>query len=153
LKQSRTGLHPNGLWLIPCMDGSVSVANIVQEMLIQSWSDPAKEGPGIIRIFPAFPSAWKDAVFDNLRTEGAFLVSAERKEGVTQWVRIKSLASEPCLVRPGLNGKVRIKGNREHTLEQVSPGIYEIGMKKGDEVLLYSGIMPAAEVKPLTSVD
>ena len=52
-------------------------------------------------------------------------------------MRIKSLAGELCRVKPGLDGQVRIKGNRKHNLKQVSPGIYEIDMKKGDEVLLY----------------
>lgn len=80
---------------------------------------------------------WKDVEFHDLRTEGAFLVSAKRAGGVTKWVRVKSLAGEPCRIKPGIDGKVDIKGDRKHKLKQVSPGIYEIDMKKGDEVLLY----------------
>lgn len=140
LKRLQGNLHPNGMWYTPpCLESSLGAANIVQEMLIQSWTDPAKAESGPIRIFPAFPSTWKDAVFHNLRTEGAFLVSAQRKAGATQWVWIKSLAGEPCRVRPGLNGKVRVQGSRQLKLEQVSPGLYEIDLKKGDQVLLYSG--------------
>ena len=44
-------------------------------MLIQSHN-------GIIRIFPAVTATWKDISFTNLRTEGAFLVSAEKKDGM-----------------------------------------------------------------------
>jgi hypothetical protein len=52
-------------------------------------------------------------------------------------VRIKNLAGEPCRVRPGLDGEVRMKSGHNLKLKQVSSGIYEIDMKKGDEVLLY----------------
>lgn len=106
-------------------------------MLIQSWTDPAQDAPGPIRVFPAVPAAWKDVEFRDLRTEGAFLVSAKRTDGKTQWVRIKSLAGEPCRVRSGLDGDVRFKSDRKIQLRPVSPGIYEIDMKKGDTVLLY----------------
>jgi alpha-L-fucosidase 2 len=140
LKRLQDDLYPNGLWYeSPCIESSLGMANIVQNMLIQSWTDPAADEPGPIRIFPAVPSAWKDIEFRDLRTEGAFLVSAKRSAGKTEWVRIKSLAGEPCRVKPGLDGEVRIKSNgkREHTLKKVSPGIYEIDLKKGDEALLY----------------
>lgn len=140
LKRLQGDLHPNGMWFgNPCLESSLGMANIVQNMLIQSWTDPAQDEPGPIRIFPALPSAWKDVAFRDLRAEGAFLVSAQRVGGVTQWVRIKSLAGEPCRVRPSLDGPVRIKSRRPLTLTQVSPGIYDIAMKKGDEVWLYLG--------------
>lgn len=53
------------------------------EMLLQSQG-------GVVRVFPAVPPDWKDAEFRNLRAEGAFLVSAVRKNGVTAEVRILS---------------------------------------------------------------
>ncbi len=137
LKQLQGDLFPNGLWYeSPCIESTLAAANIIQDMLIQSWSDPAADTSGPIRIFPAIPSTWKDAEFRDLRTEGAFLVSAQRTAGQTRWVRIKSLAGEPCRVRPGMNGKIRIKGSREFTLKKLSGGIYEIDLKKGEEVLL-----------------
>jgi alpha-L-fucosidase 2 len=43
-------------------------------MLIQSHT-------GIVRIFPAIPEEWKEVNFNNLRTEGAFLISAKMKKG------------------------------------------------------------------------
>ncbi|NQV32752.1 MAG: alpha-L-fucosidase [Phycisphaeraceae bacterium] len=138
LKRLQGNLFPNGMWYnTPCLESSLGMANIVQNMLIQSWTDPAKDEPGPIRVFPAIPAAWKDVEFHDLRTEGAFLVSANRTNGATQWVRIKSLAGEPCRVRPGLGGEVRIKSDRKIKLRLVSPGVYEIDMKKGDTVWLY----------------
>mgnify|MGYP000724167846 CR=1 FL=1 len=53
-----------------------------------------------------------DNVGQYLRTEGAFLVSAKRSRGQTRWVVIKSLAGEPCRVRPGFHGGFRIKSDR-----------------------------------------
>jgi hypothetical protein len=138
LKRLQGDLYPNGLWYeSPCIESTLAAANIIQDMLIQSWSDPAKEDPGPIRIFPAIPTTWQDVEFHDLRTEGAFLVSAKRSGGKTEWVRIKSLAGEPCRVRPGMSGAIRSKGDRQYKLGAVSPGVYEIDLKKGEEVLLW----------------
>ena len=75
--------------------------------------------------------------FRDLRAEGAFLVSANRRAGRTQWVRIKSLAGEPCCLQPGIEGKIQVSGDRRFTLTEVSPGVYQIDAKKGEEVVLY----------------
>jgi DNA-binding SARP family transcriptional activator len=47
-------------------------------MLLQSWSDPALDEPGPIRVFPALPSDWQDEAteFHDLRAEGAFADAA-----------------------------------------------------------------------------
>jgi alpha-L-fucosidase 2 len=58
------------------LEGNFAFASGIQEMLIQSYN-------GIIRLFPAVPAAWKNISFSNLSTEGAFLVSAEKKDGIT----------------------------------------------------------------------
>lgn len=65
------------------LEGNFAFASGLQEMLIQSHT-------GVIRVFPAIPSDWKDASFKTLRTYGAFLVSAERKDGKTDTVTITS---------------------------------------------------------------
>lgn len=56
------------------LEGNFAFASALQEMLIQSHS-------GIIIVFPAVPAIWKDISFDKLRTEGAFLISAKKKNG------------------------------------------------------------------------
>ncbi|WJH36462.1 hypothetical protein N6H14_12245 [Paenibacillus sp. CC-CFT747] len=66
------------------METPLSGAEAIHDMLLQSWG-------GTLRIFPAVPEEWQDAAFHDLRTEGAFLVSAMRKNGVTEWIRVKSL--------------------------------------------------------------
>jgi alpha-L-fucosidase 2 len=65
------------------LEGNFAAAAGLQEMLLQSYSDT-------IRLFPAVPADWKDISFKTLRTEGAFLISAERRDGQTQTVTIIS---------------------------------------------------------------
>ena len=77
---------------IPTPEGGLAAAAALLEMLVQSWH-------GVIRVFPATPEWWPDASFERLRAEGAFLLSARRKEAKTVWVRIESEAGLPCRVR------------------------------------------------------
>jgi len=65
------------------LEGNFAFAAGLQEMLIQSHT-------GIIRVFPAIPEDWKDVSFENLRTIGAFLVSAKMENGELKEVMVKS---------------------------------------------------------------
>src|SRR5437588_4337443 len=73
----------------PVIETPLSAAASIQELFLQDWG-------GALRVFPAVPGAWLDAAFDRLRADGAFLVSAVRRGGRTAWVRIESLAGQPC---------------------------------------------------------
>lgn len=140
VRHLQADLYPNGLWYeSPCLESSLAAANIIQDMLIQSWSDPAAAEAGPIRIFPALPSSWEDLEFRDLRAEGAFLVSATRAGGKTCRVTIESLAGEPCRVRPGFAGPFRVEGSRDHESRMTSPGVYQIDLKKGERVSLVPG--------------
>ncbi|MDH7463185.1 hypothetical protein QEG73_17945 [Chitinophagaceae bacterium 26-R-25] len=122
---------PNTMYLEegPVIETPLAAATSIQELLLQSWGNK-------IRVFPAAPSTWKDLSFENLRTEGAFLISAVRKDGETKWVRIKSLAGQPCIIHPGINGKLQVNGKAQ--LKTLSSGDYALQLKKGEEVVLYS---------------
>jgi alpha-L-fucosidase 2 len=136
-------VRPNTMYIegSPVIECSIVLNRSLQDMLLQSWGDK-------INIFPAIPSAWKEAVFHDLLTEGAFLVSAERKNGKTRWVRIKSLAGEPCRVRPGFEGAF-ITSNPSISLQEIKPGLYELGLTKGQEVILFQESADSRpEVKP-----
>ncbi|MEJ2702205.1 MAG: hypothetical protein P8Z79_07155, partial [Sedimentisphaerales bacterium] len=63
------------------LEGNFAAAAGLQQMLLQSYS-------GTIRLFPAVPASWKDVSFKMLRAEGAFLVSAIRRNGSVQTVEI-----------------------------------------------------------------
>ena len=135
LKRLQAELHSNGLWSCsnnPCIESTVSIVNNIQDMLIQSWSDPALNESGAIRIFPALPNQWDDIEFHNLRTEGAFLVSAKRSQGKTQWVKIKSLAGEPCKIKIDFKPETQSK----LTLNIVEKNIYTIQLQKNEEIIL-----------------
>ncbi|MFW5867987.1 MAG: glycoside hydrolase family 95-like protein, partial [Armatimonadota bacterium] len=62
------------------------------EMLLQSWG-------GTIRLFPTVPDCWGDAYFEDLRAEGAFLVSAQMRGGAVSCASIISEAGETCVLR------------------------------------------------------
>jgi hypothetical protein len=117
---------------------------MVHDMLVQSWGDR-------IRVFPGVPGSWKDAVFHNLRAEGAFLVSAVRREGRTAWVRLQSLAGEPCVVQADFGGETpKVLAKRGVGLGRVSPGVWSLDLKKGESVVLHTGKeMPELEIAPL----
>lgn len=63
-------------------------------MLLQSYS-------GTIGVFPAIPASWRDVSFKGRRAEGAFIVSAERKDGRTRSIDIVAEAGGVlCLENP-----------------------------------------------------
>ncbi len=60
---------------------------------------------------------------------------------------LRSVAGEPCRVRPGLKGTVRTFGARPFRLTTVGPAVFDIDLSKGEEVLLYTGsVVPSAVV-------
>jgi alpha-L-fucosidase 2 len=65
------------------LEGNFAFASAIQEMLLQSHA-------GYIDIFPALPPDWKVVSFNNLRAEGAFLISATKENGVNTRFRIES---------------------------------------------------------------
>jgi alpha-L-fucosidase 2 len=133
----RKGTNRSGLSL----DGNIMEGNFlgmeaIHEMLLQRLA-------GVIRVFPAVPGHWQDAAFRDLRAEGAFVVSALRKAGKTQWVRIRSEAGQPCRVRANLPGVVKVSGC---TMRDLGDGTVQLDLAKGGEALLYSGDMPTVSV-------
>jgi len=78
-------------------------------MLFTGWG-------GVIRVFPGVPSSWPDVTVHDVAVEGAFLLSAVRRGGTTQFVRIKSLAGEPCRVAPGLPARTTCAASRSACL-------------------------------------
>jgi alpha-L-fucosidase 2 len=130
----------------PVIETPLSGAQTIHDMLVQSWG-------GTIRVFPGVPSTWGDATVHNLRTEGAFLVSAVRKGGKTQFVRVKSLAGEPCKVLPGnLAGPFDVQGlggTGTVSFTSNSDGTVSIDLAKGDDVVIFTkGTAPDLTIAP-----
>lgn len=87
-------IKPNTLYQEsgPVIETPLSAATSIQELLIQSWA-------GKIRVFPAVPDQWENVSFDKLRAEGGFLVSANREDGATSFIRIFSTKGDTCQVQ------------------------------------------------------
>ncbi|MEI6604844.1 MAG: glycoside hydrolase family 95-like protein [Verrucomicrobiota bacterium] len=138
-------VRPNTMYIEgdPVIECSIVLNRSLQDMLLQSWG-------GKINIFPAVPAAWNDAVFHDLRAEGAFLVSANRKDGKTEWLRVKSLAGEPCRVQAVFASTPILRINGEAVpLQPATHGIFDLPLKKDDEALIFTGEQASALVKPL----
>lgn len=63
------------------LEGNFAFAQGIHELLLQSRM-------GYIEVFPAVPRSWNNVSFDNLRTEGAFIVSAKKENGVPTTIKV-----------------------------------------------------------------
>lgn len=82
----------------------------INEMLMQSYE-------GIIRLFPCWNKS-DDASFENLRADGAFLVSAELKNEKVDLLKIKSLKGRKCTVEcEGIKSVISKADNKEIPFE------------------------------------
>lgn len=111
------------------LEGNFAFAQGVHEMLLQS-------NNGYIEIFPAIPAAWENVSFKTLRTEGAYLVSAKKENGVVVEVHIK--ASETGTMKLLLPFKTFfIAGGKK--LYQLSGNILSVLMNKGESITIKNG--------------
>lgn len=126
-------VQPNTMYLEsgPVIETPLAAAASIQELYLQYWDDTA-------RIFPAVPADWADAAFQNLRTEGAFLLSAVRKSGKTRWVRVESLNGGTLTIKPGFGVKPNVKAEPAVEFLDRGNGIYSLTIPKGRLVVLYT---------------
>jgi len=134
---------PNTMYIegAPVIECSLFASKALQEMLLQSVN-------GCIKVFPAVPQEWAEASFGDLRAEGAFLVSAERKQSRTSWIKIESLAGEPCVVKHGMGENFRTTLPKER-VTVMEDGMVKLDLKKGETVTLYdSSNVPQTDPEP-----
>lgn len=129
----------------PVIETPLSGAQSIHDMLLQSWG-------GKLRIFPAVPDRWKDIAYRDWRAEGAFLITARRKDGKTEFATIKSLAGEPCIVVTDIPSPV-FKGDRKYKVDKLQEGTYRIDLKKGEEVLVHEKeAKPELKIQPVANL-
>ena len=104
------------------LEGNFAFASGLQDMLIQSHA-------GFIEIMPAIPNNWTNCSFTQLRTEGAFLVDAEKTNGVLKTIQVKATASGPLKIKMPGNWKWEAKGRLE--LPQLKNGFFTAVITKG----------------------
>ncbi|MDR2641648.1 MAG: hypothetical protein LBC74_02520 [Planctomycetaceae bacterium] len=139
---SKVSVMPNTQYIegSPVIECSLVAAESLQEMLLQSWGN-------VIRVFPAVPAEWKEAAFSDLRAEGAFLITAVRKNGKTNWVKVKSLAGELCRVSPNFSEPFNLSDSSV-SIKEFQTGVFELGLKEGQEVILYTNKDDVEKIAP-----
>ena len=119
----------------PVIESPLSFCTALHDMLLQSWG----RKDNVIRVLPACPKVWPDLAFHQLRGQGAFLVSAKRQAGLTQFVHIESLAGKACRIITDIaNPNIAINGTPA-TGDRVSKnpdGSFTLPLNKGDHATL-----------------
>ncbi len=111
----------------PVIETPLSAATAITEMLLQGWGET-------LRIFPAIPNDWSDCAFDELRAEGGFVVSASRKSGKLEWVKIQSQTGKRCRIYlPQWENVFQVEGPRVN-IKSEGGGYYTIFIPKGRTV-------------------
>ncbi|OPA72893.1 hypothetical protein BVG16_31450 [Paenibacillus selenitireducens] len=152
LSYLRTLMHlikPNTMYKEagPVIETPLAGAEAIQDMLLQSWGN-------LIRVFPAVPGEWQEAVIHNLRAEGGFLVSAVYKAGRTEFIRIRSLVGEPCRLLTDFTGLEQgfMIESQGKTLDYKTHGdqSIEISLEPGEEAVIYAaGGRQPGEIAPI----
>lgn len=98
------------------MEAECAVTAAISEMLLQSWGK-------VIRIFPTAPANWRNIYFQDLRAEGAFLVSALKWKGRTVYLKLKSEAGGICrIANPFENRKFHLTSEPSGNVDVVQEG-------------------------------
>lgn len=124
----------------PVIESPLSFCTALHDMVLQSYG----RKNNVIRVLPACPKVWPDLAFHHLRAQGAFLVSAKRKEGKTQFVKVESLAGSPCRVEIDFPNPIIKLNGKTASITPDASGIYTLPLKKGESAVF--------SVKPLTEM-
>ena len=113
------------------LEGNFAFAKGIQEMLLQSHNS-------CIEIFPAIPKSWTNVSFKNLRTQGAFLVSAKKENGAIDEVNVFSEKGGLfCLKLPFKTFYIK-DISKKYSFNK-EKGILKIQMKPGEEIIVKNG--------------
>ncbi len=112
------------------LEGNFAFAQGIHELLIQ-------QHDGIIEIFPSIPKHWMNVSFHHLRTEGAFLVSAIKNNGVPESVTIT--AEQGGLLRIKLPFRTWVPRDFPMKKLTVTNTHIEVVLKKGQSITFENG--------------
>ncbi|MGE5295645.1 MAG: hypothetical protein ACM3VT_12515, partial [Solirubrobacterales bacterium] len=111
---------------------------VLSELLLQSVDD-------VIRVFPAWPRQ-RIARFQQLRTQGGFLVSSSLRAGTVESIEVESTAGGTLrLVSPW--SKVVVRASTDTTLQPLTPdtqGIVQISTRPGDRWIFSANLVALA---------
>jgi alpha-L-fucosidase 2 len=108
------------------LEGNFAFAQGIHEILLQSHK-------GFIEILPAAPKDWHNISFKTLRTEGAFLISAKKENGVVTELIIKSEAGGDLFVKLPFKTWL-VEGAKRNDIK-IENGIAQIRTIKGQIII------------------
>lgn len=113
------------------LEGNFAFAAGIQEMLLHSYA-------GFIEVFPAVPQDWKEISFNQLRAEGAFLVSAKKEGGQVDAIHI--VAEKGGKTRLKLPFRTHFYQTRKGvTMKVLENNMLELTFEKGGEIVVRNG--------------
>ena len=124
----RGGQYSNFTYRPFTLEGNFAFAQGIHELLIQSHK-------GYIELFPAVPDSWMNVSFATLRTEGAFLISAKKENGIIRSVTIHSEAGGILSLKLPLGDWV-MDGIDSRLLTLDERKFFIIAMKRGQNITL-----------------
>ncbi|MFD8455360.1 glycosyl hydrolase family 95 catalytic domain-containing protein [Streptomyces antimycoticus] len=112
-------------------ESPLTAAQSILEMAVQSHN-------GVLRVFPSVSRRWPDLSVHSLRTQGAFLVDADRSAGRTRWIRVHSEAGAPLVLHHGIPGPIDVRDTRGRPLRyrRTGPGRIEIPLARDATALI-----------------
>ncbi|MEX6688826.1 hypothetical protein QTN47_15065 [Danxiaibacter flavus] len=133
LREYSLHTYPNGFQLNNPhgIENCSTVPNTINEMLCMSHQNT-------IRVFEVWPKT-KDAAFEKIRCDGAFLVSSALKDQSVQYIKIMSEKGKDCVLKnPWPNKQVIVKSNKRKEMH-VSGAIISFNTAAGEELMLLPG--------------
>ncbi|MEU6013414.1 glycoside hydrolase family 95-like protein [Streptomyces sp. NPDC047515] len=108
------------------LESPLSAAQSMLDMVVQSHE-------GVVRVFPSVSDRWADASIASLRTQGAFLVDADRSGGATRWVRVHSEAGAPLTLDHSITGRIDVRDAHGRPLRwrETGPGRIALSLPRG----------------------
>ncbi|MBS1577279.1 MAG: glycoside hydrolase N-terminal domain-containing protein [Bacteroidetes bacterium] len=113
------------------LEGNFAFAQGVHELLLQSRN-------GYIEIFPAVPADWKNVSFKNLRSEGAFIISAKKENGIPSEIKITAEKGGILKMKHPFKTWI-VEGIPSTQVKKEESGILSVNMKKGQTIVFKNG--------------
>lgn len=124
-----TGMGPDAVTMQ--LDGGMGAVAAMQELMLHT-------SGGVLQVFPAIPDEWRLVRLLRGRAEGGLIVSAERIDGQTRWVRVLATAeTELRLALPFRDSAVAMLSSREEQPSTwIGAGIIRRHLQAGEEITL-----------------
>ncbi len=111
------------------IEAGLAATAAIQEMLLHTRR-------GVTHVFPAVPTRWRRAAFQGMRTDGAFLISAEREDWRTVRVTVESPHGGTLRLANPWPATRLTRGGETTTL---TGAVLEIPMTAGEVLVLTEG--------------